>query len=61
MAENRTWISERRGHDLELGSWEPSQGRSKITRPNTPPAAVVELDNVTLVVPRNEHDTSSVR
>jgi hypothetical protein len=41
------------GHNLELGSWQPSQGRSKITGPDAPPAAVFKLDNVTLVVPRN--------
>jgi len=49
------------GRDLQLGRWQPSQGRSNITRPDPPPAAVFKLDDMTLVVPRNQHDTSGVR
>jgi hypothetical protein len=41
------------GRDMQLGRWQPSQGRSKIARPNESPAAVFKLDDMTLVVPRN--------
>jgi len=46
--------------DLKLGSWQPLQGRRNIGRPNAPPGAVFELDDVTLVVPSDLHDVSGV-
>jgi hypothetical protein len=41
---------------MKLGSWQPLQGPSDIGRPNAPPGAVFQLDDVTPVVLRNQHD-----
>src|SRR5690242_20269544 len=30
-------------HDLEIGSWQPLQGRSQIPRPNAPPGSAFKL------------------
>ena len=48
-------------HDLKVGSWQPMQGRSNIARPNAPPRSIFQLDDMTLVVPCNEHMLRSVR
>ena len=42
-------------HELQLGSWQPLQGRSNIARPNAPPGSVFKLDDMTLVVLCNQH------
>ena len=42
-------------YDLELGSWQPLQRRSHVARPNAPPGSVFELDDMTLLVPCNQH------
>src|SRR5215831_9183390 len=42
-------------HELQLGSWQPLQGRSNVARPNAPPGSVFKLDDMTLVVLCNQH------
>jgi hypothetical protein len=48
-------------HDLKVGSWQPMQGDSNIARPNAPPRSIFQLDDMTLVVPCNEHTWGSVQ
>jgi hypothetical protein len=48
-------------HDLKVGSWQPMQGRSNIARPNAPPRSIFQLDDMTLVVPCNEHTFGTVQ
>src|SRR5215470_7500444 len=42
-------------HELQLGSWQPLQGRSNVSRPNAPPGSVFKLDDMTPVVLCNQH------
>jgi hypothetical protein len=42
-------------HDLKVSTWPPLQGRSHIARPNAPPRSIFQLDDMTLVMPCNQH------
>jgi hypothetical protein len=47
-------------HDLKVGSWQPLQGHSHIARPNAPARSIFQLDDMTAVVPCNQHMLVSV-